>query len=63
MKKWIFTHDRTDLLKTIPNDKSSTMEKGIRSCMEPSSRRTFKPPPRKSKMEKLVMMPTPQQKE
>lgn len=27
MKKWIFTHDRTDLLKTIPNDKSSTMEK------------------------------------
>ena len=26
MKKWIFTHDRTDLLKTIPNDKSS-MEK------------------------------------
>ena len=24
MKDWIFTHDRTDLLKTIPNDKSST---------------------------------------
>ena len=24
MKEWIFTHDRTDLLKTIPNDKSST---------------------------------------
>ena len=21
MKEWIFTHDRTDLLKTIPNDK------------------------------------------
>ena len=27
MKEWIFTHDRTDLLKTIPNDKSSTTEK------------------------------------
>lgn len=27
MKEWIFTHDRTDLLKTIPNDKSSTKEK------------------------------------
>ena len=27
LKKWIFTHDRTDLLKTVPNDKSSTMEK------------------------------------
>ena len=24
MKEWIFTHDRTDLLKAIPNDKSST---------------------------------------
>ena len=27
MKEWIFTHDRIDLLKTIPNDKSSTAEK------------------------------------
>lgn len=27
MKEWIFTHDRTDLLKTIPNDKSCTTEK------------------------------------
>ena len=27
MKEWIFTHDRTDLLKTIPNDKSSSTEK------------------------------------
>ena len=27
MKEWIFTHDRTDLLKTIPNDKSSATEK------------------------------------
>ena len=27
MREWIFTHDRTDLLKTIPNDKSCTTEK------------------------------------
>ena len=27
MREWIFTHDRTDLLKTIPNDKSATTEK------------------------------------
>ena len=27
MKEWIFTHDRTDLLKTISKDKSSTTEK------------------------------------
>ena len=27
MKEWIFTHDRTDLLKAIPNDKSCTTEK------------------------------------
>ena len=27
MKECIFTHDRTDLLKTIPNDKSSSTEK------------------------------------
>lgn len=40
MKEWIFTRDRTDLLKTITNDKSSKYYgKGIGSCMEPSSRR------------------------
>ena len=27
IKEWIFTHDRTDLLKTLPKDKSSTTEK------------------------------------
>ena len=27
MKEWIFTHNRTDLLKTIPNDKSSSTKK------------------------------------
>ena len=27
MKEWIFAHDRTDPLKTIPDDKSSTTEK------------------------------------
>ena len=27
MKEWIFTHDRTDLLNTIPNNTSSTTEK------------------------------------
>ena len=27
MKEWIFPHDRIDILKTIPNDKSSNTEK------------------------------------
>ena len=27
MKEWIFTHDRIDILKTIPNDKSSNTKK------------------------------------
>ena len=27
MKEWIFTHDRIDILRTIPNDKSSNTEK------------------------------------
>ena len=35
MKEWIFTHDRTDLLKTAPKGKASTVEKVLAVVWNP----------------------------